>query len=107
MSIFKGLGRFQSPLEQPEAYKLDLSSDQSAIRKNSDTSSGSGSSSKSQSIESILKSLMHSKPVVVLEHLKSARSLPLTTQHKVQEKIVQNVTQQLNQVKIGQDWSSL
>jgi hypothetical protein len=46
---------------------------------------------------------MHAKPVVVLEHLKSAKALPLSTQSHLKEKILQSVTTQLSQVKIGLD----
>lgn len=46
---------------------------------------------------------MHLKPVVVLEHLKSAKALPLDTQTHVKVKIVESVTQKLSQVKIGLD----
>jgi len=102
VQIFKGLGRFQSPLEQSEAYKLELASSSEGARERgeSDTSSGSDQSLK---VKEILKSLMHAKPVVVLEHLKSAKALPLSTQSHLKEKILQSVTTQLSQVKIGLD----
>ena len=98
MQIFKGLGRFQSPLEQPEAYKLNFESPPE-----SDTSSGSSDSEKSAKTKEILTSLMLSKPAVVLEHLKSARTLPLSPHTQIKQKIVQSVSQQLSQVKIGYD----
>ena len=97
VQIFKGLGRFQSPLEQPEAYKLNFDSPPE-----SDTSSGSDSG-KSAKSKDILRSLMHAKPAVVLEHLKSARTLPLSPHTQVKQKIVQSVSHQLSQVKIGLD----
>lgn len=100
LQIFKSLGRFQSPLEQTEAYKLDLVSSEGSSRKGS---SDSGDSDKSMKLKQILQTLMHAKPVVVLEHLKSVNALPLTYQSQVQQKILQNVTSQLSQVKIGQD----
>jgi len=87
VQIFKGLGRFQSPLEQPDAYKLELASSEGKERRNSDTS-GSDQSQKSMKVKEILKTLMHTKPVVVLEHLKSVKALPLSTQKQIQEKIL-------------------
>ena len=87
MQIFKGLGRFQSPLEQPDAYKLELASSERKERRNSDTS-GSDQSQKNMKVKEILKTLMHTKPVVVLEHLKSVKALPLSTQKQIQEKIL-------------------
>ena len=68
LQIFKSLGRFQSPLEQTDAYKLDLASSEGSSRK---ASSDSGDSEKSLKVKQILQTLIHAKPVVVLEHLKS------------------------------------
>ena len=58
---------------------------------------------KSLKIKQILRNLMHLKPVVVLEHLKSAKALPLSTQKDIQDKILHSVTSQLSQVRIGMD----
>lgn len=76
LSIFKSLGRFQSPLDHHELYSIDLEKAGPALRKD----------------------FMICKPDVVLEHLKSENALPLTTNVKIQGKIYSRVTQQLNQI---------
>ena len=61
ISIFKGLGRFQSPLEHHELYNIDLKKSESILR----------------------DKLMQSKPDVVLEHLKTETALPLTSNVRI------------------------
>ena len=51
LTIFKSLGRFQNPVDQPEPYSMVETTE--------------------------LKKFMNSKPVVVLEHLRSSSALPL------------------------------
>ena len=77
LQIFKGLGRFQSPLDHHELYRIDL-----------------------EKVGSILKdNLMLQKPDVVLEHLKTDKALPLTSNARIQNKLFTQVTSQLNQVQ--------
>ena len=76
LSIFKGLGRFQSPLEHHELYNIDLDRSEFILR----------------------EKLMQTKPDVVLEHLKTETALPLTSNARIQGKIYSRVTQQLNSI---------
>ena len=76
VAIFKSLGRFQSPLEHHELYSIDLQKAGKILKKD----------------------LMIGKPAVVLEHLKTEKALPLTTNVRIQGKIYSRVTQQLNQI---------
>ena len=61
LQIFKGLGRFQSPLEHHSLYEIDL-----------------------ELVGDLLRDkLLLAKPDVVLEHLKTERAIPLTTNVRI------------------------
>ena len=71
LGLFKGCGRFQSPIEEPLPYKLDDLT--------------------------YLRPLMNKKPAVVLEHLKTHRALPILADEgkDVHGKLIRGMDQQL------------
>lgn len=79
LQIFKGLGRFQSPLEHPALYSINMEKEGTVLR----------------------DLLMLTKPDVVLEHLKSENALPLISDVRIQSKLLTSVTSQLNQVNLN------
>jgi len=76
LQIFKGLGRFQSPLEHHQLYEIDL-----------------------ELVGDLLKDkLLLAKPDVVLEHLKTEKAIPLTLNAHVQRKLYSTVEQYYDSV---------
>ena len=76
LQIFKGLGRFQSPLEHHSLYEIDLDRVGSLLR----------------------EKLLLSKPDVVLEHLKTEKAIPLTSNARIQQKLFSTVKQYFDSV---------
>ena len=74
LAIFKSLGRFQSPLDEPKNYG-DVDTE-------------------------MLAKLLNPKATVVLQHMKSSSALPLVVgqDQRIREKIIDSVSEQIRKV---------
>lgn len=80
LQIFKGLGRFQSPLEHHAFYEIDL-----------------------EKVGTLLRDkLLLRKPDVVLEHFKTEKAVPLMSNAKMQRKLYSTVERHYDSLRSDQ-----